>query len=236
MAWFKVDDKLHSSRKLLKIPRRYRLACLGLWTLAGSWSADQETDGLVPDHMIEEWGASQTLVDWLVKVDLWLAVPDGSQFKNWMEYQPTRAENEGKREKNREKMRHWRERKRVTGEGVTGLQDGSNQVVTSPPTRPVPTRPLKDSSKSDEEFDQWYAGYPRKEAKAAARKAFAKARKSADMDTLMAALGRYVDSVKGKDRQFIALPASWLNAGRWEDEYAPAQQALVPAGYAMFNR
>ena len=71
---------------------------------------------------------------------------------------------------------------------------------------------------TDEEFDRWYSGYPRKEAKAAAQKAFAKVRKNVDFDTLMSGLERYVKSVKGKDRQYIALPASWLNAGRWEDE------------------
>lgn len=86
---------------------------------------------------------------------------------------------------------------------------------------------VKDSSISDEEFDRWYALYPRKEAKAAGRKAFAKARKSADMDTLVTALERYVTSVKGKERQYIALPASWLNAGRWEDELLVDQ---LPSG------
>jgi hypothetical protein len=240
MAWFKVDDKLHSSRKLLKIPRRYRLACLGLWTMAGSWSADQGTDGLVPAHMIEEWGASPMVVQWLVTSNLWVVEPETDdshfQFKNWDEYQPTSKELEHRRERNREKLRHWRERNRVTGEDVTGLQDGTNQNVTPPPTRPVPTRPLKDSS-TDEEFDRWYAGYPRKEAKTNARKAFAKARKSADMDILMASLEKYVASVKGKERQYIALPASWLNAGRWEDEYAPAsKESLVHPSYAWANQ
>lgn len=80
---------------------------------------------------------------------------------------------------------------------------------------PVPLRP----SKLDAEFDRWYSEYPRKEAKAAARKAFVKARKTATLEQLAAGLSRYRDAVKGADRQFVALPASWLNAGRWEDEY-----------------
>jgi len=148
MAWFKVDDKLPTSRKLMKIPRRYRFACLGLWTLAGAWSAGEETDGVIHDHMLEEWGAPQTLVDWLVSVDLWVPYPEGTdskvRFKNWDEYQPTKEELNHKREKNREKLRHWRDRNRVTGGGVTGfVTDGVTPSVTPPPTRPVPT-PLKD--------------------------------------------------------------------------------------------
>lgn len=141
MAWFKVDDKLHSSRKLMKIPRSHRLAALGLWTLAGSWSADQLTDGHVPEYMVEEWGGNQTLVDWLIKADLWQKVSDGSQFKNWAEYQPTKAEIEEGREKNREKLRKWRERNQGTNEDVTGLQEGSKpgSNPAPDPTRPDPT-------------------------------------------------------------------------------------------------
>ena len=39
MAWFKVDDGFHSSRKVLSIPRRSRLAAIGAWTIAGAWCA-----------------------------------------------------------------------------------------------------------------------------------------------------------------------------------------------------
>lgn len=138
MSWFKVDDKLHSSQKLLRIPRRYRLAALGLWTLSGSWSADQLTDGKIPEYMVEEWGATKTLVDWLVKVDLWIPTDDGTQFKNWDEYQPTKADVEKDRAKNREKLRKWRERNQDTNRDVTGLQ-GGYEPNSNP--APVPTRP-----------------------------------------------------------------------------------------------
>ena len=54
--WFKVDDNLMSSDKVLSIPRRdgRRMAALGLWTAAGSWSAKKERDGYVPEFMVEE--------------------------------------------------------------------------------------------------------------------------------------------------------------------------------------
>lgn len=79
-----------------------------------------------------------------------------------------------------------------------------------------------DKSVAAAEFDHWYSKYPKKEAKEAARKAFTKARRTASVDSLESGLARYVEAVKGKDRQFIALPATWLNAGRWDDE--PTQQ------------
>lgn len=76
----------------------------------------------------------------------------------------------------------------------------------------------KNLSSKPDEFDQWYSRYPKKEAKEAARKAFAKARKSVDLKTLIDGADRYVAATKDKDRQFLALPATWLNAGRWADE------------------
>jgi len=153
VAWFKVDDKLHSSRKLLSIPRRYRLASLGLWTISGSWSADQLTDGKVPDYMVEEWGGNKTLIDWLVKADLWQVVSEGTQFKNWGEYQPTKAAIEADREKNREKLRKWRERNQGSTEGsnqdVTGYEPDGNSAPD--PTRPDPT-PIEEAKASSVEI------------------------------------------------------------------------------------
>ena len=153
MAWFKVDDKLHSAPKLLSIPRKYRLAALGLWTMAGSWSADQLTDGKIPDYMVEEWGGTKTLVEWLIKAGLWQKIDDASQFKNWGEYQPTKADIEAEREKNREKLRKWRERNQGSNQDVTGLQAGyePDSNPAPDPTRPDPT-PKEEANASSVEI------------------------------------------------------------------------------------
>lgn len=154
MPWFKVDDKLHSAPKLLSIPRKFRLAALGLWTISGSWSADQLTDGRVPDYMVEEWGGTKTLVDWLVKAGLWQKVDDASQFKNWGEYQPTKADIESEREKNREKLRKWREKQQGKNQDETGLQTEyePERNPAPDPTRPDPTRPIEEANASSVEI------------------------------------------------------------------------------------
>lgn len=155
LAWFKVDDGLHSSKKVMMIPRAQRLAAVGLWTIAGSWSAHQLTDGLIPDYMLKEWGATKKLVDALLQCGLWVTVQPssddqatvnawsraGQAFANWAEYQPTKEEVDAQREKNREKVRKWREGKKKVTEDVTGVQPG-NTPVSNPspdPTRPDPT-------------------------------------------------------------------------------------------------
>lgn len=112
MPWFKVDDSLHSSKKLLAIPRRHRLAAIGLWTIAGSWSADQLEDGIIPDFMIEEWGGTKVVVDALVKAGLWERGQESVAFRNWSEYQPTKADVEREREAARERMRNARAKRK----------------------------------------------------------------------------------------------------------------------------
>ncbi len=96
-------------------------------------------------------------------------------------------------------------------------RDGKN---TRPPAPP------KDDS--DALFDAWYSSYPRKEAKGAARKAFKAALKKTDIETLHRGLTAYKASIQGKEKTYIALPGSWLNAERWEDDYTDNQEGGDP--------
>jgi len=68
----------------------------------------------------------------------------------------------------------------------------------------------------DREFETWYLAYPRKEARADARKAFAGARKTADLEQLTSGVERYV--ANKPDYQDFCLPATWLRQERWRDE------------------
>lgn len=67
-------------------------------------------------------------------------------------------------------------------------------------------------------FDVFWEAYPKKMAKGQAKKAWAKAIKSEDAQTIIDATVGYAICQKGKDKQFIPYPASWLNAERWKDE------------------
>jgi hypothetical protein len=147
MPWFKVDDGLPSSRKVLGIPRRDRLAAIGLWTLGGAWSAKELQDGAVPSYMIVELGATRRVAEALVAAGLWSRTSSGYAFVNWDEFQPTRADVVAAREKNAEKLRKWRRRNQEQNQDETGsvteLQDGSGEVRNPAPVpaRPDPTSP-----------------------------------------------------------------------------------------------
>jgi len=109
--WFKVDDKLHAHRKA----RRAGKAAMGVWLLAGSWSADNLTDGFIPADYLPLWG-SPADARRLVQVGLWepaeLDGEPGWRFNDWGDYNPTREQVETERAEGRERVRQWREKKK----------------------------------------------------------------------------------------------------------------------------
>lgn len=139
---------------------------------------------------------------------------------------------------------------------VSGLVSGSFDpnrtqglgVVSAKPPAPTPTPTPETSSPrssadADAGFEMFWTHYPRKVAKIAARKAFDKAAKIADVDTIVEGAQRLAadPNLPGKDEeQAIPHPASWLNAGRWDDpplpprlnSRRPSQTQPRPAGHA----
>ena len=67
------------------------------------------------------------------------------------------------------------------------------------------------------DFDTFWSKYPRKVGKGDARKAFAKAMKLTDMETILAAIDRYKS--QKPDWLHFKHPATWLNKECWEDEW-----------------
>lgn len=82
------------------------------------------------------------------------------------------------------------------------------------------------SRKRDEPegFSSFWMAYPRKIAKGAAVKAYAKALKTTTPDVLLAAASRFASERLGQDEKFTPHPSTWLNAQRWDD--APPQDEL----------
>ena len=83
----------------------------------------------------------------------------------------------------------------------------------------------KDKDNSASPFESFWAAYPRKVGKQAAKKAFSKV--SVPVKTLIDAVNSQKNSEQWhKDNgQYIPNPATWLNQGRWDDvlEEAGAQ-------------
>ena len=89
------------------------------------------------------------------------------------------------------------------------------------------TLTLKGSSICASDFDRFWEAYPKKKNKETARRAFKKL-KGVSIDTLLAAIEQ---QKKSKDwlkegGQYIPYPATWLNAGGWENEDGPNPDGL----------
>lgn len=158
MSWYKVDDKLTSHRKFLRLGRIYgveaRCMAMGLWVQAGSWSALNETNGFIPEDITEEF-VPVTVVSHVTESDtvdvrealcdvgFWSKTDDGYQFEGWDEYQPTKSGIDEKRAKDAERKRRSRaQRQDVTP--MSHVTDSDASAVTTcppPPSRPDPTRP-----------------------------------------------------------------------------------------------
>lgn len=142
MTWFKVDDKLHDHRKT----RVAGKAAMGVWVLAGSWSADNLTDGFVPESVLTRWG-TRADANKLVKAGLWH--PDehegekGWRFHEWSEggRQPTRAETLARREVRAAAGRLGGQASGRTRRGANAKQSASGGASgpVEPPARPGPT-------------------------------------------------------------------------------------------------
>lgn len=80
-------------------------------------------------------------------------------------------------------------------------------------------------------FDEFWKSYPKREAKGAAERAWAKAIRRAKPELIVDAASVYANLCKGVERRFIKNPATWLNADCWLDETVTRQDATDPDGW-----
>jgi hypothetical protein len=80
------------------------------------------------------------------------------------------------------------------------------------------------------DFAEWWSQYPHKVAKIAAEKAYrtARVKRRATAQDLLSGLAAYI--AHKPDWQHYANAATWLNAGRWQDDYRTPAPAQKPAG------
>ena len=104
MTWFKVEDNLAFHPKAIMAGN----PALGLWVRAGSYVAQQLTDGFIPGDIARGLG-TKAQADKLITAGLWLPCGSGYEFHQWTERQPTRKDVEKRRAATAERLRKWRE-------------------------------------------------------------------------------------------------------------------------------
>lgn len=120
------------------------------------------------------------------------------------------------------------------GTPVTPPGDTSVHLTRTTELEPSELEPQNDIN---EQFNEFWAVYPRKKGKGQARRAFEKALEKTDLETILAGVAAYVANEDLDDPQFIAHPSTWLNGERWEDEYEERVVRETPGpGYRVWVR
>jgi hypothetical protein len=260
VPWFPVDDRFHSHPKAAAAS----LAAIGLWTVAGSWANEHTTDGDLPGHMIALLSRGATeLADELVTVGLWRRTKTGYRFHQWQADGDGTPRNATRSEVNavRQKKslggaigahRRWHTSRAVVDPDCLyckgdsdrstygSTQEGSQAAANAP--LPSPTHPTKAKPSSapptddDADWAAFWAAYPRRDSKPTARKAWPKAIKTAgDPAIIVAGAKRYAGYCRGKDRRYVALPATWLNGERWLDQSTNGAQPTIDNDEGWWN-
>lgn len=113
-------------------------------------------------------------------------------------------------------------------------QDPSAQPTLDKPTQDNPLHKnnnikknnLKNNERiySDSEFDSFWNHYPKKVDKGAALRAFKRAVKKQDPETVIAGAKAYAEDPNLPEKQFIKNPATWLNAEAWNNGPLPKRK------------
>jgi hypothetical protein len=122
-----------------------------------------------------------------------------------------------------------------------GSKGGNPILLKQKPTTQLKQKPTPSSSTSLKmsdcdfnqsqvsQFESFWSICPRKTAKGSARKAWVKAIKTATPDQIIAAMKVYATATVGTETQYIAHPATWLNAERWLDDFQqPKKKPRLP--------
>jgi hypothetical protein len=252
MGWARLDDSFHDHPKVDGIT----LAAVGLYTLCLTWAHRHRKTAIIPGHITVARARkvagrqSEALSDELVVARLWDVEPNigGWVIHDFADYLPKDRDPSERAEAGRKGAA-----KRWQGDG--NLPSASHEVAGSVPPRSMasdssrasapafPTRPVPDqtdqppSSATPTDFDAFWDVWPRKVAKQAAAKAYAKAVKHTAPDVIRDSARRQLAAwaKQGRTPEFVPHAASWLNGERWDDEVT-APTSLFGVGYSDADR
>lgn len=237
MSWVRLDDGFHDHRKTLAVS----LEAVGLYALGLTWASRQETNGTLPKriarHLARVGDAANICeqADELVAAGLWH--DDGEQYviHDFLDYNPSAKSRASKKKEARERMRVFRKRSK-------GVRANNSVACAHVPRGRDGTGTGSESSSSSDararSFESFWALYPKKVGKGAARRAWTKLKPSDELvERIAVAVASQRTSAQWTkdDGRFIPNPATWLNEARWDDELAPANTRRLESGRTQGN-
>jgi hypothetical protein len=240
VPWIKLDDHFADHPKIVEVGT----IGLAVQIRALCYCARYLTDGFLtesvgslltnpPDLPHQDLLSDpdpRPLVEKMMASGLWDKVKKGYMVHDYLKYNPSRKQVLESRE--RDLMR-----KKSSKGNPGGVQAESRSpvpvphvevqsVTTTSPVVVVDGRKLL--ATRDEGFDRFWLAYPKKEAKAEAKKSWAKIKPSATLvEAMLTAIERQKQTRKWLEG-IIPMPVTWLNQKRWEDEVLTVSEAPAP--------
>lgn len=241
MPWVRIEDDFYDHPKFDKAGP----LGMALWVAGLAWANRNLSDGFIPRsraHTLLDytglafvWSGElvgggndvepHMIVDALVDAGLWELAEGGYQVHDYLRYQPSAATVRKDRKKvstarkeagRRGAANRWQTDGKPNGNGDGKPMANEEQTewqTDGPNPNPNPSKNTRPSGR----FDEFYEGFPRKEAKIAAEKAWkAKTKAGVDPQALIDACANYAIVARGKEREFVMLPTTFIN-GRWMD-------------------
>lgn len=181
----------------------------------------RQTDGFVPLAVAQAFGRKGLRE--LVQAGMLLEVEGGYQVHDYDQWNETREEIEARRIRNKNaahsrwdsetdatRMRDASRLQSPPRVDVDALGSGSVGLVVQEP-----------QPRNQVSFDEFWAIYPKRKGKGAARKRWEEAVKKVPAPVLLAATRRYADDPNLPDEEFIPWPQKWLREERWNDDPEP---------------
>lgn len=251
MTWVRLDDDFPSHRKIRRLSdAAFRLQVSGLcwaskYTTDGRIAADELTMVTEIDDRDDPQAYLRAAAE-LVDRNVWHTArhdcptcptsKDGWVIHDYLAVNPSAVQVKQQREQAAERQRKSRERRHGSDAEDTHVSHADvTASVTHVSQRPTPTpTPIEKKKKTSSPrrgegdtsgFTEFWATYPKRVGKDAAAKAYANALRRATHEQILAGAAAYRDdgARKRADVKFTKHPATWLNAGCWEDELTPAR-------------
>jgi hypothetical protein len=221
--WVKLSVDFFDDPKILEAGVEAEL----LFVRGLAW-AKRDNSGFVPRGALIRLGLGLVdcgaAVDRLVHYDLWHEVSDGYEILAWSSWQVD-AEVLSRRAGAGSLGMHRRWHKGGVVDGCSFCAD-EYQTDNTCYRSVIPEKEKETALSSQDDFDAFWGRYPKKVAKADARKAWKQTVKSRpDQETLMGCLALACLRWAGTDAKFIPYPATWLRSERWADDIEPSTAA-----------
>lgn len=248
MTWVRLDDDFPSHRKIRRLSdAAFRLQVSGLcwaskYTTDGRIAADELTMVTEIDDRDDPQAYLQAAAE-LVDRNVWHTArhdcptcptsKDGWVIHDYLGMNPSAVQVKQQREQAAERQRKSRERRHAGDDenarvSHTDVTPSVTRVSQRPTPTPTPNKKKTPSPRGGDGapagFAEFWLAYPRKAGKAAAVKAYERALKNgtAPEQILTGAQAYAADGVRQRaEPQYTKHPATWLNAGCWDDEPLP---------------